>query len=192
MIFLFIDDKLNAEKSEHWQREQRERTVKIHETTADLPQFTVIAGTGGSSFSISSGDENKLIVLSETTEIATGFYKVQNDTLYISKKIENGSVQVICKNVGSITLEEHTYIDVNSLSSDILHLKAKESHIHLHSSSIGTVNADLNNATLDSHDLKVEVLNGKLENQANLFVYSSQIRRFGLDVSEDSKYNVVN
>ncbi|MDR1864483.1 MAG: hypothetical protein LBR08_02825 [Bacteroidales bacterium] len=52
------------------------------------------------------------------------------------------------------------------------------------------MNLDLDNATVEFHDLKVDMLNGKLENQANLNVHTSQIRHLGMDASEDSKYSI--
>jgi hypothetical protein len=186
MTVLFIDDKLNGGK---WRQQRREGLVELNELKVDLPHFTVIAGRGGSDIAVSSGEENKLII-HNIKEIPPELYQVQNDTLYINQKNEYSAVKIICKNIVSITAEGGTRIDINKLSSDILHLKARRSRLNLRNSSIGTINLEANNATIGIDHLTIDVLNGQLYNKANFDMYGSKIHRINMEISENSQYHV--
>jgi hypothetical protein len=117
--------------------------------------------------------------------------------LYIKNSADGDHVTIACRNIKSVVTKNSTVI--LHLSGETLDLKVEGGQsyevggdqVYINDSQFDTINIEAKSVGIHIYNSEVNAINGSLSNETVLNVKNTKIRKINLEISEDSRYQVI-
>ena len=122
------------------------------------------------------------------------FYRVSNDTLYVSRMIlenhESRRVDLYTKNITSVVAKSNSDIRITSFFSDNLEISAEQARIEINNASLEEMVIHAIHSNISMYSIhKLTYVFAKLENESALRTDSKNISKIDVEKDQSSRYN---
>ena len=126
--------------------------------------------------------------------VPENFYRVSNDTLYVSKMVlqnqESRRVDIYIKDVALVIAKKNSDVRITSFFSDSLTINAEQARVEINNASLEEISIQASHSNISMYSNKVASVFAKIENESIFRTDSKEVGKIDVEKDQSSRYNV--